>query len=50
MQLIIKLKYLGMSNTSKTLKALNLTSSQATRCQSLSNYQDFINAGWTTGY
>lgn len=34
----------------KTLKAIGLTSSQATTCQSLSNYNDFINAGWTTGY
>lgn len=34
----------------KTLAYLGLTSSQATTCQSLSNYQAFINAGWTTGY
>ena len=34
----------------KTLKYIGLTSVQATTCQSLSNYQDFINAGWTTGY
>lgn len=34
----------------KTLKYIGLTEEQATTCQSLSNYQDFINAGWTTGY
>ena len=34
----------------KKLKEIGLTSAQATTCQSLSNYQDFINAGWTTGY
>ena len=33
-----------------SLKAFGLTSAQATRCQSLSNYQAFLNAGWTTGY
>lgn len=36
--------------SNKTLRYVGLTSSQATTCQSLSNYQDFINAGWTTGY
>lgn len=34
----------------KTLAKLGLSSEQATTCQSLSNYQAFINAGWTTGY
>ena len=34
----------------KTLKGLGLSSAQVTTCQSLSNYQDFLNAGWTTGY
>lgn len=34
----------------KTLKILGLTSEQATTCQTLSNYQDFLNAGWTIGY
>lgn len=34
----------------KTLSYIGLTSSQATRCQSLSNYQAFLDAGWTTGY
>ncbi len=34
----------------KTLKYIGLTSEQATTCQSLSNYQAFLDAGWTTGY
>lgn len=38
------------SSVAKTLKYVGLTSDQATRCQSLSNYQAFIDAGWTTGY
>lgn len=34
----------------KTLKYIGLTESQATTCTTLSNYQAFLNAGWTTGY
>ena len=34
----------------KTLSYIGLSSEQATICQSLSNYQAFLNAGWTTGY
>lgn len=34
----------------KTLATLGIDSNQATRCQSLSNYQDLLDAGWTTGY
>ena len=34
----------------KTLKYIGLTSAQATKCRSLSNYSAFIAAGWTTGY
>lgn len=34
----------------KTLKYIGLTSAQATKCQSLSNYSAFTSAGWTTGY
>ena len=34
----------------RTLKFIGLTQAQATTCQSLPNYQDFIDAGWTTGY
>ena len=34
----------------KTLRKLGITSTQATTCQSLSNYSAFTSAGWTTGY
>ena len=34
----------------KTLKHIGLSSEQATKCTTLSNYQSFLNAGWTTGY
>ena len=34
----------------KTLAQIGLTSEQATKCTTLSNYQVFLNAGWTTGY
>lgn len=34
----------------KTLKIIGLSSAQAKTCQSLSNYQAFLDAGWTTGY
>ena len=41
----------NVTNTSyKTLKFAGLTSEQATTCQGLSNYQAFLDAGWTTGY
>lgn len=36
--------------TTKTLKYVGLSSAQATTCMTLSNYQDLVNAGWTTGY
>ena len=38
------------ATTNKTLKYVGLSAEQATKCQSLSNYQAFVNAGWTTGY
>lgn len=34
----------------KTLKYIGLTDWQTEKCKTLSNYQAFINAGWTTGY
>jgi hypothetical protein len=34
----------------KKLSYLGLTTTQATRCKSLSNYQAFLDAGWVTGY
>lgn len=38
----------GVNN--KTLKYMGISSTQATTCQSLSNWSDFVAAGWTTGY
>lgn len=43
----------GTSVTSaawKSLKRMGLTQAQATTCQSLSNWDAFVAAGWTTGY
>ncbi len=34
----------------KTLQSIGLTSAQATTCQTLSNWDDFVAAGWTSGY
>ena len=39
-------KYTG----TKKLSVMGITSEQATICQGLSNYQAFLDAGWTTGY
>lgn len=38
----------GTSN--KTLKHIGLKEAQATTCQSLSNWDNFVAAGWSTGY
>jgi len=40
----------GVGSAYKNLKSVGLSSAQVTRCQSLSNYQDLLDAGWTTGY
>ena len=40
----------SLSQSKKTLSYIGLTQAQANICQNLSNYQDFVNAGWTTGY
>ena len=34
----------------KTLKEIGISRNNATKCTNLSNYQAFLNAGWTTGY
>lgn len=34
----------------KTLKYIGLSQTQAQTCQTLSNWDDFVAAGWTTGY
>lgn len=36
--------------SNKTLKSIGLTSTQATTCQTLSNWDAFVAAGWTSGY
>ena len=36
--------------SNKTLKYIGLTSEQANKCKTLSNYSAFTSAGWTTGY
>lgn len=40
----------SLAADNKTLKYIGLSSTQATTCQSLSNWQEFVDAGWTTGY
>lgn len=47
MKMCINIQYY---NNTKTLSYIGLSQAQATTCQSLSNYNDFVNAGWTTGY
>ena len=39
-----------MTSSNKTLKRIGLTSAQAAKCKTLSNYSAFTAAGWTTGY
>lgn len=34
----------------KTLAEIGISEEQATRCQNLSNWQAFLDSGWTTGY
>ena len=34
----------------KTLAYIGLTLEQAEKCMTMSNYQAFLDAGWTTGY
>lgn len=40
----------NIKSGTKTLKYIGLTQAQAETCQTLSNYQAFLDAGWTTGY
>ena len=40
----------NLTSTAKTLKYMGLSSSQATKCTTLSNYQSFLDSGWKTGY
>ena len=39
-----------LSNSNKSLKYLGISSNQAEKCTTLSNYQSFLDAGWVTGY
>lgn len=48
---IMKMCINGTSYTgTKTLKNIGLTQAQAETCQTLSNWNDFVSAGWTSGY
>lgn len=47
---ILKLLPKLRPTSTSTLKLFGISSAQATRCQSLSNYAAFTAAGWTTGY
>lgn len=38
------------NRVTKTLQSIGLTSTQATTCTTLSNWQACVTAGWTTGY
>lgn len=40
----------GVSASNKKLSTIGLSSAQATTCQSLSNWDTFVSAGWSTGY
>ena len=41
---------INSKETYKTLRNMGLSQEQATRCESLSNWQAFLDAGWTSGY
>lgn len=47
---ILRILPTATSYTAKTLKFVGLSQTQAETCQTLSNYNDFIAAGWRTGY
>ena len=40
----------NISSAYRTLAYIGLSSTQATTCQTLSNWNDFVSAGWSTGY
>ncbi len=40
----------NVSASNKTLRYAGITSAQATICQTLSNWDAFVEAGWSTGY
>ena len=47
---ILQMCVSAVGANTKTLRDVGLTQEQATICTTLSNYQAFTNAGWTTGY
>lgn len=47
---ILQMCISAVGANTKTLRDVGLTQDQATICTTLSNYQAFTNAGWTTGY
>lgn len=47
---ILKICISAVNVTKKTLKSIGLSRQQSTTCQELSNYQEFLDAGWITGY
>lgn len=47
---ILKMCITAVNSPAKTLKYIGLSSTQATTCQTLSNWDAFVSAGWSTGY
>lgn len=47
---ILKICISAINVTTKTLKSVGLSRAQATTCQTLSNYQEFLDSGWITDY
>lgn len=47
---ILKMCITAVNSPAKTLKYIGLSSAQATTCQTLSNWDAFVAAGWSTGY
>ena len=47
---ILKICANAVNSSTRTLKGIGITSQQANICKTLSNYQEFLDAGWTTGY
>lgn len=47
---ILKMCITAVNSSVKTLKHIGLSSTQATTCQTLSNWDAFVAAGWSSGY
>ena len=48
--LVMCINVQSLHSSNKTLQYIGLSEEQATKCTTLSNYQAFLDAGWTTGY